>query len=490
MKPTGQFRKLRTGVCLLALYSVLPFTAAASSLQEELREILSDGRLENASVAVHVAGTGDGEEEVLFSKNADRPLIPASNQKIVTAIAALDVLGEDYEFTTTLWTDGEVEGGVLSGDLWIAGGGDPTIGSPAIGEDAAAQFERWARWLRDESGISRVSGDIVVDESMFDQMYVHPDWPVNQLHRRHSAPVGALSFQDNCVRLDVRPAEAVGMPARVGVYPPLDLFRIDNTCVTDAGSNIIRVDWGQGEWEIRVGGRARLGTGGWSGLVSVPDPALFAGETFGYILARHGITFDGVVRRGGRGEYGSEGMMLQGRRRASLAQVLKVMLVESQNFYAESVTKAIGAHSRGLGSWENGLEATGAVLSARGWDRSDFALADGSGYSRNNRITGRMLCGLLIQMHEGSGAVGFPELLPLGGEEGTLSNRFRGSAYRGRVRAKSGYISRVGTLSGYAEAASGRVIVFSIMINDFGRGSNWDMRQIQDAIVEAIIDNA
>ncbi len=472
--------------CFFVLCMLLARPGSASALESSLDEILSDNRLRGASVAVHVVRLND--KRVIYSRNADRPLIPASNQKIVTAIAALDILGDDYEFLTTLWMSGRIQDDVLEGDLFIVGGADPTIGSPAIGEDPNAQFGRWARLLKGY-GIASVAGDIIVDESMFDRSGVHPDWPSNQLSRHYSAPAGALSYHDNCVRVHVRPGTSVSDTAQITLFPPLSVFDTVNTCRTGSQSNIIRVERPEDSWQIRVSGEALHRTGGWSGLISVPDPALYTGKTFAHVLNQHGVAFQGEVIKKGVEEHDQTGdLLLLARRRAPLRKVLEVLLVESQNLYAENVLITIGAHKGETGSWQSGSEAVAAALKARGLAESDFAIADGSGYSRNNRITARAMSELLLQMYEESDSADFKHLLAEAGEQGTLADRLREHAYAGRVQAKSGYIAHVGALSGYARAASGQLLVFSIMINDFGRGSNWDMRQIQDSIVKALID--
>ncbi len=472
--------------CVCLVYIFFFSDVGSASLRAGLESVLSDVRLEGARIALHVEHIEDGE--VLYSKKSDLPFIPASNQKIVTAVAALDLLGPDYEFLTTLWMSGEITEGVLDGDLWLVGGGDPTLGSPAAGESPTAQFDRWARLL-EGYGIRRIGGDVVIDQSFFDSEHVHPDWPDNQLMRHYSAPVSALIFQDNCVRLTVRPGAAPGRSALVEFSPPLGSISVENTCRTDPGSNAIWVDRTRDGAGIRVGGRAMYATGGWSGLVATPTPATFPAESFAQVLRSHNIEIKGDVREDNiKFHPGKEDMVLLARRRAPLNKVLNVMLVESQNLYAETVIKTIGARTDGRGSWESGKKEVSGAMAALGLDAGHLAVSDGSGYSRNNRITARAICKLLSRMYKMEVSPAFKTLLPVAGVEGTLVGRLTERGQAGRVHAKSGHIARVGALSGYARAKSGRLIVFSIMINDFVRGSNWDMRQIQDSIVGVILE--
>ncbi len=486
MNPRIQFLHARLWIILL--YLLLLPTAGATSLREELESVLADRRLEGAEIALHVTRIEDGE--VLFSRNADQPFIPASNQKIVTAVAALDTLGHDYEFITTLRMSGEVRNGSLEGDLMLIGGGDPTLGSPAIGEDPTAQFEIWAEVLK-KRGIKRINGDIIVDQSLFDDMHVHPDWPRNQLVRHYSAPLTAMIFQDNCIRISVRPGRAPGTAATVEIYPPLDYIRIENTCRTGTGSNTIGIDRTEDSAGIIVWGEAMHRTGGWSGLVAAPNPSSFAGESFAYVLRTRGIEIEGSVRAKSKGTgSGENDTTLLARRRAPLTKALEIMLVDSQNLYAESLLKIMGARIHETGSWKSGADAVNSALKAREIGEENITVADGSGYSRNNRITAEAICELLTQLYKsGENEAKLKTLLPMAGAEGTLANRLTGSDHAGRVHAKSGYISRVGSLSGYARTDAGKLVAFSIMINNFRRGSNSDMRQIQDSIVKVLLEN-
>ncbi len=487
----GQLRLkfLSIVVSILFLFSPLA-SASASTLQSEFARTLSDSRLENAEIGISVVNLENGN--VVFSRNADVPLIPASNHKIVTAIAALDFLGKDYEFVTSVWLDGEIVDGILEGDIVIKGAGDPTIGSPAIGEDATEQFNRWARLLK-KHGIDKVNGNVIIDESAFDNEYIHPDWPRDQLDRHYSAPVNGFIFHDNCIRVTVSPGPDVGAPANITLSPHIGYFQIENNCRTGpaASSNIIHIDREISQWRLRIRGEARHRTGGWSGLITVPDPAVSAGKAFVHILSNHHIEFNGEVIKhnietAAVDDYSD--MTLIALRRAPLEKVIEVILVDSQNLYAEALLKVMGKEKKGVGSWQSGNEVITDMMSNREAGEPAFRSADGSGYSRNNRITPRFLSELLRQVENDYD--GFLEYqLPTAGQDGTLARRLAAEKYRERVNAKSGYIARVGTLSGYVTSKSGPKYAFSIMINNFRRGSNWDMRQIQDALVEAIINH-
>ena len=465
--------------------------AAEDRLAAEIEAALADKRLAGAKVGVCVV-TADSAQ-VSYRRCAMEPLIPASNQKLIAAAAALRGLGLDYEFKTSLLAAGEVDRrrGALRGDLIFQGGGDPTFGSPTMGERPLAQFERWADVLR-EQGVQCITGDLVLDDSFFDREHVHPDWPRDQLWRHYCAPVGALALQDNCVLVGVKPNKGAGQKAVVTLSPPCALLSATVECKTSTKRHVIRFDRKPGSALVQVDGFVRANTAGYQGLVSVPDPAMFAGEAFAEVLKDKGVRLEGKVRLVTAEDIPRrKGWRSLAVRRTPLRDVLRVMLRESQNMYAEAVIKTVGAELEGEGSWKAGLRRVGKMLEQIHFRADEFTLADGSGMSRNNRVPPGLLCVLMLEMAREQYGGALEQLLAAPGDSGTLENRFKDPAYADRLRAKTGYLSGVGALSGYAKTKSGREVTFSILINDFhSREGNWAMKQIEDRIARAVVDHA
>jgi len=475
----------------LCLVSAAAPAAAADRLRQEIRAALADPRLAGARVGVHVCALGTGR--VLFSHNAMRDFIPASNQKILVAATALRELGRDYQFRTILWAKGRVNtaDGVLEGDLVIQGGGDPTLGSPSAGEEPLSQFQSWTTYLK-QHGIRRITGDLVVDDSFFDRRFVHPDWPAQQQWRDYCAPVGALCFQDNCVTVIVRPGAAVGDSAIVRLAPEVGVLDVVNRCKTDGSRHSVWLDRAWGSRSVIVGGHVRLNATGASGRITVPDPGLFAGDAFRLALREGGVRLEGKVRLAAEQDLRTCGEWRRLTDRLTpLADVLSIMLKRSQNMYAEQVVKTVGAEAASEGTWKAGLRRIAAMLSDLGFEAGPLGLADGSGLSRNNRLAPALICAVLAEggrsNHQGS----LHSLLAIGGEEGTLKRRISDPQYKSRVRAKSGYLAGVGALSGYADTTSGLRVAFSVLINDFKHpSSNAGMKEIEDRIARAIADYA
>jgi len=480
----------RGPLCLIFLACLAAPALAQDELAAKIDAVLADGRLAGAKVGVCVIATQSGR--VLYRRNAMTPLIPASNQKIVAAAAALRELGLDYEFKTRLFAVGGIDaGGVLQGDLILQGGGDPSVGSPAMGEKPLEQFERWAAVLT-KQGITKVVGDLVLDDSFFDRKHVHPDWPDDQLWRHYCAPVGALAFQDNCLTVNVTPGKKAGQKAVVRFSPACALLSAAVSCETSAKRHAVWLERKPGSNLVRVGGNIRSSSSGYSGIVTVPDPAIFAGQSFAGVLRKKGMKLGGEVRLVTDEDRRSrKGWRLVAERRTPLKDVLRVMLRESQNMYAEAVVKTVGAERGEGGSWESGLDGAAEMIEALHFRADEFALADGSGMSRENRLPPALLCAVLLEMDREKYGQALAELLAAPGDPGTLEKRFGESQYCDRLRAKTGYIYRVGALSGYAQTKSGIRVAFCILINNFrNRGGNWAMKQIEDRIARAIIDCA
>ncbi len=480
-------RRLVLSAALLLL-SALP-ALADDQLSQTVEQFASAGARARARIGVHVVALRSGR--VIYRRNATDPFIPASNEKLITAAAALDALGEDYFFETDVYANGTVADGVLSGDIVLRGGGDPTIGGRYDDEDAMTIFKRWAGVLKDK-GIRRVTGDVVADDSFFDRVYYHPDWSDAQAWKWYFPTTSALSINDNCVTVSVKPGAGAGAPALLSVEPASAPVTLSNQCTTSATRHAIWFARDPDSATIRVGGYVRAGSSGYSGLVTVPVPPLYAARAFLQALQESGISVGGGARLIRSGEtYRTPDTQPLCMRRTSLVSVLRTMLQHSHNHYAEQVLKTVGAETSGAGTWAAGAARAGVLLRRMGFSDAEFTVADGSGLSRKDRATPALLASLLMRMANGEHGQTFESLLAVPGEEGTLHNRLDGSDYADRIRAKTGYLDRVGALSGYATARSGIEVAFSILVNDDRNPVGaYSMRETVDTICRAIVDYA
>lgn len=431
-----------------------------------------------AALGVHIVEIDSGE--TVYAYSADEPRVIASNTKLFTTAAALDALGPGYFFETRLLLRGNLKEGVLQGDLGVVGAGDPQISGRNYDGDAYGAFRPWARELR-ERGVRRITGDLYLAHGLFEEPWVHPDWPRDQLTQWYEAPVDALSFNDNCILVKVSPGSSG--KAIVETVPPVPLLRVENTATTRTKGQGGLVVSRLGDLLI-VRGSMNKNAGTFETWVTVPDPVSFFGAALQGALAEEGIEIEGRPRPVERlpGEIWERVAV----HRSDLLGAVRVTNKRSQNFYAESLAKKLGSRRCGEGSWKEGVRAISEFLVSAGVPRGSFTLADGSGMSRRNLFAPRHLTTLLRHMFFHPMASEFVQSLPYAGEDqGSWKRRMAAAPYRGNVFAKTGTLSGVSALSGYAKAVSGKSYAFSILMNKAGGNARGD----QDRIVMALIDN-
>ena len=486
-----------TALLLAACWTLLalPAHARSADFRAQVNAQVAAARQVAGELGVHILELRSGDTAYSFNPQTRRIL--ASNTKLITSAAALDRLGPGYFFETEVLVRGEVTGGALAGDLAIVGGGDPNLSGRQYQGDSFGAFREWAAALS-RLGVQRIEGDLVLVHGLFDQQYVHPDWPRDQLTRWYEAPVAALSFNDNCVLVKVTPSRP-GAAARIETVPPLAMFQVENTALTTGRSKSqwLKIDRKQqgGAGSMRtyevltVGGRIYQRTESYDKWVTVSDPVKYFGAALGAALAEEGIRIGGRVLPSAelpRSETGRWRRLTT--HRSDLLTTLEIVNKRSQNFYSESVLKLLGARFCGRGSWAGGLDVAREFLADAGIEEGTYRLTDGSGMSRGNEFTPEQLTALLRHMYFHPWAEEFGRTLPYSGERDLKwSERLAAPPYRGNVMAKTGYLSGVSTLSGYAKARSGKVYAFSILMNRI-RGE-WRAKAAQDRIVKALIDH-
>lgn len=457
--------------------AALACAPARAGLDEDLRAILRDPLLRNVQTGVEVIALGDTPEQsrVIFQHNADSPLMPASNMKLVTTASAIEQLGGDFRFRTVLLRHGD--------DLILLGDGDPTFGDAELlrkaGWDITTVFERWAAELK-KAGVAYVA-NVLVDDSVFDTQFVHPRWDPKQLQSSFSAQVAGMTLNRGMIELKVR-AAANGQAICHAVPPTKYVSVLDR-----AASGPSRA------WATReLGGnqitlRGTLGQAEQSLAVTVHDPALYAGTVLSETLARGGVKVTGRVARqqGGRTKADAPGYTVVAIHETPLIRALERANKDSVNNAAEALCKRVGFAASGAGSWDSGAAASSAFLRKIGAGEKEFALDDGCGLSRQNRLSANTLATVLRHVYLSKQRELFIGTLAVGGQDGTLDNRFKNDL-RGRVHAKTGFISGVSALSGYVKTRGGKTFAFSILMNDVPEGKTWRARELQDAMVKAI----
>jgi D-alanyl-D-alanine carboxypeptidase/D-alanyl-D-alanine-endopeptidase (penicillin-binding protein 4) len=408
--------------------------------------------------------------ERLFQLDSGRLMMPASNMKIFTTAAAAEILGWDHRFTTTLETTAAIEGGVLKGDLIVRGSGDPTINSRD--GRAPAILAEWTAALR-AAGIDQIEGRIVGDDQRFDDEGIGPGWAWDYLQFGYAAPVGALEFNENQATLTVQPG-AAGGGAIVTLAPGAGLRVMSRVATIAAGGETEisyrrRID----EPILEVSGTIVEASAPVTRAVAVVNPTVFFAESLKQALVERGIRVSGAavdlddIAAELVGKPDSLRVLAR-TESPTLREIATLLMKVSQNLYAETLAKAVGASRGGLGTFEGGLETIRTQISAWGIPRDAYVMADGSGLSRYNYVTASAVTDVLEHMYRDTRHKdAFYATLPIAGKDGSLSARMRGTRAEGNAVAKTGSISNARTLSGYVRSRDGELLVFSILANDF-----------------------
>lgn len=462
-----------------------------AGLEQDVRPILQDRLLAKAVVGIEVIRLAPGEAQPLLRHNAEQPLIPASNLKLLTSSAFLNRMGPDFKFRTLLLQRGE--------DVAIVGDGDPTFGDhellKKVGWDVSTVYANWAELLK-KRGLAQVR-NVFVDDSVFDEVFFHPNWPIDQENRRYCAQVGGVNLNANCVDFYLRRG-ASGQIVDYVTNPATKYLSVTNKCVS-GGENRIGL--------VRVGGTNNVTLYGETNAnntepvsVSVHDPGLFAATVLAETLDARGVKVTGTAARdrtirpslaAGAAPTTQPGWTVLAIHETPLETVLARCNKDSMNLYAEALCKRLGFETSGEGSWKAGTEALASYAEkVAGVTGSELVLDDGCGLSKQNRISANVLARVLSADFTGPNRDVFLKSLAVAGVDGTLDDRFRGTDLRGRVFAKSGYVNGVSSLSGYLMTRDEQWFAFSLLFNGIPQGSNYGAKQLQERIVRAIDDNA
>jgi serine-type D-Ala-D-Ala carboxypeptidase/endopeptidase (penicillin-binding protein 4) len=478
-----------------------PANETLAGLRTRLNEHLSQPRFAQAQWGVKVVSLATGK--TVFEHNADKLMKPASNAKMYTASLALDRLGPDYRIKTSFYAPAKPDAdGTIHGNLLVYGRGDPSFASRFNGGDYSKSLQPIIAALT-AAGIKRIEGDLVGDDSYFRGPPYGSEWTWDDLQYYYGAPVSALTVEDNCIDLVFKPGKAAGQPCQIVTKPETSFVTFINRTRTSAAKTRANIDIYRpvGENTAYVWGQVPLDSKGEDDSVSVSNPALWFVTLLKASLAQHGVTVTGGVRSVGWLEREVapldlsnlvEVAMVQSR---PLAEIVKNTLKPSQNQYAQLLLLQVGAKTQKAGEGEDrytenmGLAEMRKFLAEAGIKRGMTLLQEGSGLSRGALVTPSASVQLLAYMARHRYHDAFINALPIAGVDGTLRNRFKGTAAAGNLRAKTGSLGHVDTLSGYLTTKGNDKLVLSIMLNNYSAtGRHADGRAEIDALVGTLVD--
>lgn len=479
---------------------------AQTQLEQRVRTLLANADLRDTTYSISVVDLTDREN--LVDLNAHRTMIPASNMKLITSVAAMDVLGPSFVFQTSL--------NLLPGsnnqpsDLLVIASGDPAFGDPKLLAEHGIDVERLLEKFVDAvlaSGQKHFAR-LLVDDRVFDQNFVHPTWPRDQLNRWYCAQVAGLNFHTNCLDVTPSPADRAGLPPAIEIMPQVNFIQTTNDAVT-ARPRTFWISRRLGSNDITFHGKVPYRFAE-PVHITVHDPPLFFARLLQERLARRGVTVDRVAR------VSEDAPVMREQRqplfvfRSLMPVVLQRVLRDSQNLFAEALLKRMGYELTGQsGSWTSGSAAVRQAVHQRlGAKAANMIIADGSGMSRGNRISAALVTDLLASVyHDAQRATAdspeaakwlmFRESLAEAGEPGTTL-RHRLDDLQATVLAKTGYIREVSCLSGYifvpmnsdvSSSTSQRAIAFSFLFNNIKHPVRTrKVKGVQDQLVELVTD--
>lgn len=452
-----------------------------ATFEERIASLVNGTVARSSDVSIQIVELESGTS--VAERNPHLALSPASNMKLFTTAAAIDLLEPSFEITTGVYARGQIDAsGTLNGDVKIVGRGDPTIGGRFHDGVATAVLQEWAADLK-RAGVKNITGDLILEYGYMDTEYIHPTWPRDQLVNWYEAPVSAFSMQEGCVEVRVLPSRA-GQACVVQLEPPTSYLRVENSCRTGRGMPFITRQRGSNTVIVRGGVPAR--SGATEVFVTVENPvhyfAAVANETF----QREGIRIMGNISLVGHDP--RPDWRLVSKHTTPLSILVYVINKKSQNHYAEQVLKMIGAEERQQGSWAAGTAEVKEWLTTKiGVPANEFHPVDGSGMSRDNRASANAFVSLLRYMWKSPWREEFVSSLPYTGDpDSKFGNRLRRPPYARQIYAKTGYISGVIGLSGYVHAQSGKVYAFSFLFNRYQVGV-FAVYNLQDEMLKEIV---
>lgn len=487
MKTNKRAMVLRT--LLAASIVILAQHPSSKRESEGIKQFFSGELFSSATIGLSVTDIIDGQTVVAI--NPHLSVTPASVQKLVTTASSLALLGEEYRFSTLTGYTGRLdsESGVLRGDLIIRGGGDPALGSENFESHYGNIIDTLVISVI-ESGIKRIEGRIVADDSMFDYNPVPSKWVWEDLGNYYGAGAYGLSIFDNTFRLFLRTGERGSFPEIVKTEPSIEGLTIRSYLVAEGDRDrgyVFSAPYGNYAW---ISGTVPENRSEFILKASIPDPPALMATLLTRTLADAGIevTEEPVTLRNYSGERVQGLTILSEIISPSLAEIVIETNRESVNLYAEHLIRMTGLEVNGDGSISSGIEAITGFLKDSEIDTGGLFMEDGSGVSPMNALPASLVTSLIREMVlDPDHTHTFINSLPAAGSDGTMKFIFRDNIFRNRIRAKTGSMTRVRGYAGIITTITGRNLAFCIIINNYSGEPSEVVTAVEDALRYLII---
>lgn len=469
-------------ILLLFLIGCFVLPLSAQQIPLPVRQLLKEDYMKGATFSLIVKEIQTGE--IRYTYDSDRQVTPASVLKTVTTATALELLGEDYRFPTVLEYDGEIKEGVLHGNLYIKGSGDPTLGTAHFLSDRSAFSQEQSEFLRQwtealtKTGIKQVKGAVIADESIFDTEGISPKWLYEDLGNYYGAGSYGLNVFDNLYHLHLVSGPVGKQPVIQKEEPEIPYLRLHNYLTNAAVSTdsafILGAPFSPDRYLYGVipANRSRYTLKG-----DIPDPALYLAELFARHLSESGIKAEGtpscyrILKETGEWKQ-TEKYVITTTYSPPLKDIVRIVNERSHNLFADAILKTLGLRyepDKGeiLSSFMRGVKVVQAHWQAKGLDISSLQIYDGSGLASTDKVSAGFIGEVLTYMATQSpSSQAFMQSFPLAGSEGSVRNFLRGTSLQGNARLKSGGMSRVRSYAGYI-TKDGKQYAVAVFVNNY-----------------------
>ena len=491
---------------------------ASGRLDRDIEQILSDPEAARGFWGISVVALDSGKQ--LYALNPGKLFTPASNTKLFTTAAVFGLIGPDYRFKTTVESMGSLDKyGRLNADLVLVGRGDPNLSGRILPYNLRTERKvppiLVLQTLADQlvlHGLKYVDGDVVADDSYYVFERYGEGWSQDDLAREWGAPVSALTINDNVIFVEIKPADRPGERAFLNITPFPEYYKIDNRVMTTpqgTGPRTVAINREPGSNQLTFWGNIPQDDAGFGEALAIEDPADFTARLFRQLLEERGVTVYGRARThhtelssmqtfsvtsiaSGGGDSSRPTipapLVLASYQSQPLAQDLRVINKVSQNLHAELALRLLGKEKGTSGSIQGGLEVLRGFLVKAGIKPDQFAFFDGSGLSRENLVTPDAIVTLLRYCQQQPWGKLYEDTFPVAGVDGSLAERFRNTPAAGVVRGKTGSLSHVYSLSGYATTQKGQHIAFAIITNNDNLPSKKALETIDRIVVRLVED--
>ncbi len=460
-------------ILLLFLFPLLVFSQTNTKLLSEIENLKADDAMKHAVWSICVIPVN--KDTVLYQYNSKISLIPASTMKIATTGAALSILGKDFTFETKIEYDGKYDSvsGTINGNLYITGGGDPTLESEYFKRkgDSSSVVIRWAKILRSK-GIKKITGAVIADASIFDENMTPDEWIWADMGNYYGAGACGLSYKDNKYSLYFNSGEAGTNTTILKTLPVISGMHVNNKVVaggTDDNAYIFGAPYDNYRF---VSGTIPANRTNYKVEGAIPDPALFCAEKL--TIALKSVKIDvaekpTTVRSLKQSQTNSAGKKntLYVQHSPSLDSIVHLTNLRSINLFAESMLKYISYKKSGYGTEVDGITIIIDYWKKQGVDVSGLFMTDGCGLARANVITTKTQTEMLKVMAKDKNFNTFYNSLPVAGKSGSLGGLCEGTLAENNLHAKSGYMTRARGYAGYVKNKKGELLCFSLLTNNY-----------------------